>query len=43
MTDYVSELVKAILARSKALTSKKLLRQNTISQPARPTRVKTGR
>ena len=36
-TEQVSELVKAIFACLKALTSKKLCRQNAISQPSRLT------
>ena len=36
-TEQVSELIKAIFACLKALTSKKLCRQNAISQPSRLT------
>ena len=43
MTEHVSELVKAIFARLKALTSKKLRRQSASSHPSRPTCVKNAR
>ena len=44
MTERAGELVKAILARQKALTKTKNLRtQTAISEPSRPTHVKTAR